>query len=177
MEQTEIVLTPAERLILNSYRDLVCGLEDYLGIGYEIVLHSLESMEHSVIAIANGHYTNRHEGSPITDLALDMLRSNFYLNTPLYKLIGHLTEDAMDERPMLTETFVDNAEELLTRVVEQIRDEVEQDIHILPSLKNKEIIKRCSSQGIFQIKSAVTSVAKILNISKNTVYLHLKSLE
>ena len=45
MEQTEIVLTPAERLILNSYRDLVCGLEDYLGIGYEIVLHSLESME------------------------------------------------------------------------------------------------------------------------------------
>ena len=41
----------------------------------------------------------------------------------------------MDERPMLTETFVDNAEELLTRVVEQIRDEVEQDIHILPSLK------------------------------------------
>ena len=67
MEQTEIVLTPAERLILNSYRDLVCGLEDYLGIGYEIVLHSLESMEHSVIAIANGHYTNRHEGSPITD--------------------------------------------------------------------------------------------------------------
>ena len=219
MEQTEIVLTPAERLILNSYRDLVCGLEDYLGIGYEIVLHSLETMEHSVIAIANGHYTNRHEGSPITDLALDMLRSiqqedgkshisyfsrnrsgeplrsttiviygehrraigllciNFYLNTPLYKLIGHLTEDAMDERPMLTETFVDNAEELLTRVVEQIRDEVEQDIHILPSLKNKEIIKRCSSQGIFQIKSAVTSVAKILNISKNTVYLHLKSLE
>ena len=195
MEQTEIVLTPAERLILNSYRDLVCGLEDYLGIGYEIVLHSLESMEHSVIAIANGHYTNRHEGSPITDLALDMLRSttiviygenrraigllciNFYLNTPLYKLIGHLTEDAMDERPMLTETFVDNAEELLTRVVEQSRDEVEQDIHILPSLKNKEIIKRCSSQGIFQIKSAVTSVAKILNISKNTVYLHLKSLD
>ena len=197
MEQTEIVLTPAERLILNSYRDLVCGLEDYLGIGYEIVLHSLESMEHSVIAIANGHYTNRHEGSPITDLALDMLRSiqqedgkshisYFSRNrsgeplrstTPLYKLIGHLTEDAMDERPMLTETFVDNAEELLTRVVEQIRDEVEQDIHILPSLKNKEIIKRCSSQGIFQIKSAVTSVAKILNISKNTVYLHLKSLE
>lgn len=39
------------------------------------MLHSLESMEHSVIAIANGHYTNRHEGSPITDLALDMLRS------------------------------------------------------------------------------------------------------
>ena len=219
MERAEIVLTPTDRLILESYRELVCGLEDYLGGAYEIVLHSLESMEHSVIAIANGHYTNRHEGSPITDLALDMLRSieqengksyisyfartrrgeplrsttiviygenrraigllcmNFYLNTPLHKVISHLTENAVDDRPMLTETFVDNAEELLTRVVEQVKEEVEQDSHILPSLKNKEIIKRCNSQGIFQIKSAVTSVAKLLNISKNTVYLHLKSLE
>ena len=75
MERAEIVLTPTDRLILESYREFVCGLEDYLGGAYEIVLHSLESMEHSVIAIANGHYTNRHEGSPITDLALDMLRS------------------------------------------------------------------------------------------------------
>lgn len=219
MEQAEIILTPAEKLVLNSYRNLVRGLEDYLGEGYEIVLHSLESMEHSVIAIANGHYTNRHEGSPITDLALDMLHStqqepgksyisyfsrnregeplrsttiviygenqraigllciNFYLNTPLYKIVSHLTENALDERPMLTETFVDNAEELLTRVVEQIKEEVEADSHILPSLKNKEIIKRCSSQGIFQIKNAVASVAKLLHISKKTVYLHLKSLE
>ena len=219
MEREEIVLTPTDRLILESYRELVCGLEDYLGGAYEIVLHSLESMEHSVIAIANGHYTNRHEGSPITDLALDMLRSieqengksyisyfarnrrgeplrsttiviygenrraigllcmNFYLNTPLHKVISHLTENTVDDRPMLTETFVDNAEELLTRVVEQVKEEVEQDSHILPSLKNKEIIKRCNSQGIFQIKSAVTSVAKLLNISKNTVYLHQKSLE
>ena len=102
---------------------------------------------------------------------------NFYLNTPLHKVISHLTENTVDDRPMLTETFLDNAEELLTRVVEQVKEEVEQDSHILPSLKNKEIIKRCNSQGIFQIKSAVTSVAKLLNISKNTVYLHLKSLE
>lgn len=219
MEHQEIILTPAEQLILESYRDLVRGLEDYLGDGYEIVLHNLESMEHSVIAIANGHYTSRHEGSPITDLALDMLSSieeknqkghisyfsrnlrgeplhsttiviygenrrpigllciNFYLNTPFYKVITQLTEKASTVRPMLTENFVDNADKLLFKVVEQVQKEVEQDSHILPSLKNKEIIKRCNNQGVFQIKNAVSSVAKQLNISKNTVYLHLKSLE
>ena len=75
MEQQGIILTETDRLILQSYRGLVRGLEDYLGEGYEIVLHSLESMEHSVIAIANGHHTGRNEGSPITDLALYMLNS------------------------------------------------------------------------------------------------------
>ena len=219
MENKELILTPAERLILESYRNLVYGLEEYLGEGHEIVLHNLESMEHSVIAIANGHYTNRHEGSPITDLALDMLHSieqnnqkghisyfarnrhgeplrsstiviygenhraigllciNFYLNTPLHKIISHLSEQALEDHPILTETFVENAEELLVRIVEQIRSDVEEDEHILPSLKNKEIIKRCSNHGVFQLKNAVTHVARLLNISKNTVYLHLKSLE
>lgn len=219
MKQKEVMLTPADRLILASYRELVYGLEDYLGEGFEIVLHSLESMEHSVIAIANGHYTNRREGSPITDLALDMLHSikqdsqksymsyfsrnsrgeplhsttivlhgenkraigllciNFYLNTPIHKMISHLTENALETHPMLSETFADNAEELLTRVVDQIKAEVDQDHRILPSMKNKEIIRRCNNLGVFQIKNAVTSVSRILNISKNTVYLHLKSLE
>ena len=75
MEQQGIILTDTDRQILQSYRNLVRGLEDYLGDAYEIVLHSLESMENSVIAIANGHHTGRTEGSPITDLALYMLNS------------------------------------------------------------------------------------------------------
>lgn len=49
------------------------GLADYLGEGYEMVLHSLEDTEHSVINIINGHHTGRTEGMPITDLALQML--------------------------------------------------------------------------------------------------------
>ena len=220
MEHQGIALTAVDKKILQSYQNLVRGLEDYLGEGYEIVLHSLESMEHSVIAIANGHHTGRHEGSPITDLALHMLHTiereknakgyisyfgknrkgeplrsstiviygenqraigllcfNFYLNTPLYQIVTGLLDDTHPTQPMLTETFVDNAEDLLHRVVEQVKLEVEADNHILPSLKNKEIIRRCHAQGIFQIKNAVSSVAKLLNISKNTVYLHLKSLE
>ena len=44
-----------------------------MGSAYEIVLHSLEDFDHSVIAIVNGEHTGRTVGAPITDLALDML--------------------------------------------------------------------------------------------------------
>ncbi len=49
------------------------GLNNYLGNGYEFVLHSLENLDASVIKIINGYHTGRVEGSPITDYALSML--------------------------------------------------------------------------------------------------------
>lgn len=68
-----IELTPADHLILESYKGLCDGLAGYLGPGYEIVLHSLEDFENSVVYIINGEYTGRKIGSPITSLALNML--------------------------------------------------------------------------------------------------------
>ncbi len=62
-----LILTKADRLILDSYKTVLDGFSEYFGEGYELVLHSLEDLEHSVIKIINGHYTNREEGrqSPI----------------------------------------------------------------------------------------------------------------
>ena len=68
-----LVLTKTDRIILESYKVVLDGLSKYLGDGYELILHSLEDLEHSVIKIINGHYTGRVEGAPITDLALSML--------------------------------------------------------------------------------------------------------
>lgn len=73
MADLNIVLTPVDRLVLESYKSMMEGLADYLGEGYELVLHSLEDLDHSVIKIINGHHTGRKEGAPITDLALNML--------------------------------------------------------------------------------------------------------
>ena len=73
MEQIAVSLTPADRMILESYKTMAEGLSDYLGSGYEIVLHSLENLDRSVIKILNGYHTGRREGAPITDLALEML--------------------------------------------------------------------------------------------------------
>ncbi|WP_308752473.1 PAS domain-containing protein [uncultured Anaerotruncus sp.] len=73
MEKANIVLTPVDKIILESCKTVVDGLADYLGDGYEFVLHSLENLDQSVVKIINGHYTGRKEGAPITDLALNML--------------------------------------------------------------------------------------------------------
>lgn len=66
-------LTSSDKLILESYKSVLDGLSEYLGPGYEIVLHSLEYLDKSAIKVINGHYTGRREGAPITDLALEML--------------------------------------------------------------------------------------------------------
>ncbi|MDY5930731.1 MAG: PAS domain-containing protein [Candidatus Ornithospirochaeta sp.] len=67
-------LTSVDRMILDSYSHMLSGLSEYLGPGYEIILHSLEDYDKSVIKIINGHYSGRSVGAPITDLALRMLR-------------------------------------------------------------------------------------------------------
>ena len=67
--------TNEDRTIINSYRAVVDGVSALIGSHCEIVLHSLENLEHSAIYIANGHNTNRQEGSPITDRALQSLHN------------------------------------------------------------------------------------------------------
>ena len=42
--------------------------------------------------------------------------------------------------------------------------------------KNKEIVIRLEEKGIFNIKDAVIKVAEQLEISKNTVYMHLRNI-
>lgn len=79
-----INLTIVDKEILKSYCQLVNGLAEYLGSGYEIVLHSLESFDHSVIAIVHGEHTGRSVGAPITDKALEML-SKFNENDCSYE--------------------------------------------------------------------------------------------
>ena len=73
MKELNVNLTHIDRIILESYRSFAEGLSHYLGDDYEIVLHSLEDCNHSVIKIFNGYHTGRTEGAPITDLALSML--------------------------------------------------------------------------------------------------------
>lgn len=70
--QGNVRLSKQDCLLLHSYKKVIDGLAAYLGSSYEIVLHSLGDLDHSVIKIVNGFHTGRKEGAPITDLALDM---------------------------------------------------------------------------------------------------------
>lgn len=79
-EEREIIaprqrsFSKADLDLLRSYEAVVDGLAALIGAHCEIVLHSLVDINHSAIKIANGENTGRKVGSPITDLALRMLR-------------------------------------------------------------------------------------------------------
>ncbi|ABV89388.1 transcriptional regulator [Shewanella pealeana] len=75
--------TPRDRELLQSYFHLAESMADLIGPHCEVVIHSLESFEQSVVKIVNGHHTGRKVGSPITDLGLKMLRQ--------YEQTGELT--------------------------------------------------------------------------------------
>lgn len=217
MAKQAVELTIIDREILNSYSNMINGLACYLGSGYEIVLHSLENYEHSVINIINGEHTGRSVGAPITDLALDMLDKiavceedyityfstnkkgeplksttiairgeqnriiglvcmNLYLNTPMIDIIDTLIPQGQLVRQQTSkENFVDNSNELIESTLESIKEKVYADSSIAVSNKNKVIVYTLDDYGIFNIKDAVIKVAELLDISKNTVYMHIRN--
>ncbi|MEG0338532.1 MAG: PAS domain-containing protein, partial [Oscillospiraceae bacterium] len=210
--------TQGDRQLLQSYSNLIDGLADYLGSGYEIVLHSLEDLEHSVIKIVNGEHTGRVLGAPITDLALSMLARitkenngdycsyntrnkkgeplkastilirgdkgkplallcmNFYLNTPISDLIFPLVDSVFSSSHMQSENFAANTPELVKDAVTRATDICMNDHTILPSNKNREIVRILRDQGIFRMKDGVVRVAEYMNISRNTIYMHLRNV-
>ncbi len=212
-------LTEIDVKILKSYETVLDGLAEYLGEGCEIVLHSLENLDESVIKIVNGHHTGRKVGAPITNLALEMLDEiqknknrtsisyfaqnkkgeplksatiairgeqeriigllciNFYLNMPLSQFLSVFAAGGTSGFEAQTETFLDSGFDLLEDAVSQARQMVSADSTIMPSLKNRYIVKVLYKQGIFNMKNAVDFVAEKLNISKNTVYMHLRYLK
>lgn len=218
MKLHEIQLTLVEQQILNSYRSVIEGLTDYLGPGYEIVLHSLDNFEHSVISIVHGEHTGREVGAPITNKALDMLRKfnengifsetyystnskgeplksttiaikgengriigllcmNYYMNTSFCDFINNFIPMQVPkiENMPVTETFASNVDDMILSTLEHVRHQVYNDAGVSSSNKNKAIINILYEKGIFQIKDAVSKVADLLGISKNTVYLHLRN--
>lgn len=60
------------------YVDLVDFLGLVLGPSYEVALHDLSMGDETIIAISNGHITNRKLGSPLTPSMLELISSESY---------------------------------------------------------------------------------------------------
>lgn len=103
MHDFNVNFTLEDYQIIESYKIMAEGLADYLGSGYELVLHSLENLDRSVIKIINGCYSGRREGAPITDLALSMLSK--IEKTPDTNYISYYTNNKKGE-PLKSSTIV-----------------------------------------------------------------------
>lgn len=60
--------------VLAKYKVLVEFLAKVLGENCEVVLHSIDNYENSIIAIENGNISGRKVGDSLTDLALNILK-------------------------------------------------------------------------------------------------------
>lgn len=214
-------LSKRDHLVLDSYKYLVKGLGQYLGNGYEIILHSLEDISRSVIYIVNGHLSGRKEGSPITDFALSMLESierenkiksivysnkekqgsklksctipivgeknkviglvciNFYGNISVEHFFENFVSmfEFFKQDQKIIENFAENIDDLISETFDEVKSKIDNDSTILSSNKNKQIILSLYEKGIFNIKDSVVKVADLMDISKNTVYMHLRSIK
>jgi predicted transcriptional regulator YheO len=67
-----------------SYQHLVAFLGGCLGEHSEVILYSFEDLDHSVIAIHNGHISGRELGDPVTSFALSKLKDKGKEGPPYY---------------------------------------------------------------------------------------------
>lgn len=101
---------------------------------------------------------------------------NYYLNTPLLSLVQTFTPAAKTETENISETFVENTEELMLNALEDAKKAVYSNFAISSSNKNKEIVAILYQKGIFNLKDSVVTIANHLGISKNTVYMHIRNM-
>ena len=107
--------------------------------------------------------------------AIGLLCVNLYLDSPLSALLQNFSLASQSD--YVTENFSSDSGELIARSLEKAKGEVETGGDVPPHLMNKEIVTLLYHQGIFKLKNAVQLISEDLGISKNTVYLHIRSLE
>ena len=73
IKEYQVKLTEADYAVLESYEIMCDALSEYLGDGYEIVLHSLGEDDYFIRKIIKGHYSNRTVGSAADNYPLRII--------------------------------------------------------------------------------------------------------
>ena len=111
---------------------------------------------------------------------IGMICINFYTNIPLSTVIQQMIPEdlnSLQSFPHTTETFTENVDDLIETALADVKDQILNDTSISTNNKNKEIVTALYKKGIFNLKDSVIKVAGRLNISKNTVYMHIRNLK
>lgn len=101
---------------------------------------------------------------------------NLYLANPISALVQCMVPGESAKQENLSETFVENTQELMLHALEEAKTAVYNNLAITSSNKNKEIIAILYQKGIFNLKDSVVKIAENLGISKNTVYMHIRNM-
>ncbi len=152
-----------------------------------LALKMLEDMKRSGEKKTLAYFNHSRDGITIKSATIPIIGEheriigllclNFYTDITLYNFINaffpisHQSQNAPD----MIESFSQDVDELIADAVSETLECVLGNPDITASNKNKEVIIRLEEKGIFHIKDAVVKVAERLDISKNTVYMHLRN--
>ena len=86
----QITFTDIDRMIFNSYCMVAESVAKFVGRHCEVVVHSLEELDHSAVKVINGNISGRCTGAPLTNLCFDMIKDSQHTNAdiigPYYSL-------------------------------------------------------------------------------------------
>ena len=109
---------------------------------------------------------------------IGLLCINLYLNMPFSTIIESFVQNQHNSTTeQVNEAFLDNTDDLMVHTFLEAKNHVIDNPAILAANKNKEIIFILYSKGVFNLKDAIIKVAELLNISKNTVYMHIRNIK
>ena len=150
----------------------------------DLALQMLDKVNSSEGSDSITYFTRNKNGEPLksTTIAvrgegrriIGLLCINFYLNSSFSDIISGFFD--MHGAGFRTETFVDNSNDGIKEVYERVHSIIGANDSISVSQKNKETIMLLKQYGVFKIKNAVSIVADLMGISKNTVYMHLRNI-
>lgn len=207
--------------ILKNMIPLVEGIASTFGRNCEVVLHDVRNPESSIVAIANGHVTNRVVGGPMSEYGLaDLKRGCFDSNkinylkktkdgrvlksTSMYikddkeNLIGFLCinfdiseltiiKNILNDFINVSEnaTIVaaegsgqgDAIHDVLARIVDTTVEAMGKPVAFMTKEEKVHVVQSLEGQGVFQVKGAVDYVAKVLCVSRYTIYNYLDEIK
>lgn len=185
----EVILHSLENLQASAV-EVINGHHSGRQVGAPITnlaLEMLEEMERSGEKKTKTYFNVNKNGVTIKSCTIPVIGEqeriigliciNFYSDIALGDFLSHFLPDPRreNEGPHMIESFSQNVDDLIFEAVTEIQKEIMEDDDISLNNKNKEIVVRLEEKGIFNIKDAVIQVADQLNISKNTVYMHLRN--
>lgn len=206
--------------ILKNMVPVVEGIASTFGKNCEVVLHDVRNPESSIVAIANGHVTNRVVGGPMSEYGLaDLKRGNFdnnkinYLkktkdgrvlkSTSMYikddkgeilgflcinfdiselTIIKNILSDFISVNENTTIVAAEGSgqgdaiQEVLARIVDTTVDAAGKPVVFMTKEEKVHVVQSLEAQGIFQVKGAVDYVAKVLCVSRYTIYNYLDEI-
>ena len=153
----------------------------------DLALNMLKRIEDKGLAATSSHISynainpigERLKSSTIpiigeNNRVIGILCINMYLDSPFSEVLESFTGTGAE--PTELEHFAVNTSDTISQAIVAARTQVMHDPSIPAVNKNKELIRILHDKGIFSIKNAIKQVADILGLSRNTVYLHLRSI-